>query len=89
MAHTPLENKTAMQEIIRQLNGAIQIIDEHGKLNDYAQCRKEVYESLLDIATSLLEQERQMVIDAYNDADGGNIFPVNLGEQYFNNKYKK
>ena len=44
---------TAIQELIRQLKGAIQLIDEHGVLNDYAQCRKEVYESVLDNAVSL------------------------------------
>ena len=51
---------TAMQELVRQINGAIQIIDEHGKLNDYTQCRKEVYQSVLDVATELLTKEREI-----------------------------
>lgn len=80
-----MADKTAMQQLLRQLNGSIQLIDEHGVLNDYAQCRKEVYEVIRDIATPLLETERQQIIDAWDDFDIDTDF--DNGEQYYSNKY--
>lgn len=84
-----MADKTAMQQLIRQLNGSIQLIDEHGVLNDYAQCRKGVYEVIRDITTSLLETERQQIIDAYNEGVDVVSKPnePHIAEQYYSNKY--
>lgn len=83
MAHTPMENlRDKLQVVVDELKDAVPETDQYG----YRAAMENV---IKDIDLQMLSQERQMVIDAYNDADGGNIFPVNLGEQYFNNKYKK
>lgn len=86
-----MADKTAMQQLIRQLNGSIQLIDEHGVLNDYAQCRKEVYEVIRDIATKLLETEKQQILVARVTApllpvDGKDDY-IKEAEQYYSNKY--
>lgn len=60
-------SRTAMQEMIDQLKGSISIIDKHGTLNDFAQNRKMVYTSVLDLATKLLELERKQMEDKFNE----------------------
>jgi hypothetical protein len=61
----PAQEQTAMQKLIAQIKGAIEIIDRNGKLNDFAQQRKEVYVSVLDVATELLEVEKNREDAAY------------------------
>lgn len=58
-----MAQNTALQELITQIKGAISIIDRHGVLNDYAHQRKDVYVSILDVATELLPKERQDISD--------------------------
>lgn len=93
------QQTTAMQELVRQINGAIQIIDEHGKLNDYAQCRKEVYQSVLNVATELLTKEREQIIESWQDgyvigcSVGGNDYTTetenDTGIFYFTQTFKQ
>lgn len=88
-SHPPTSQGCAMQKLILQIKGCIQLIDEHGNLNDYAQSRKEVYQSILDVAegfvnsTSPLTSEdiRQMA-----EAKAKELFPIIAGETLFNSQ---
>lgn len=83
---------TAMQELIGQLNGAMGIINRSGKLNEYAQNRKGVYVSVLDVAKKLLELERKQIIGSFCEGcknPGLHKTHIEKAVDFYNSKYNK
>jgi hypothetical protein len=87
---------TALQELIKQCNDAKKYID--GVMTDYEAGQRVAYEAVIDMATELLEKERQQIIDAYGEGwiDGANSTPVPEpngtgyeAETYYNNTFGK
>jgi hypothetical protein len=76
---------TALQELIKQCNDAKNYID--GVMTDYEAGQKVAYEAVIDMATELIEKERQQIIDAWLDG-GKSVFGAKNATQYYNTNFK-
>jgi len=88
-----MKQQTPLQKLIDKLNQSIKLYEESGSYDKFAR-RIDDLKDIIKEAESLLPEEKQMVIDAFDTAvkfrfSSNSNEAFKQGEQYFNETYNE
>lgn len=78
-----------MKTPLEQLISKLEISKDTSKTESFGDIKSKIYINCIELAKSLLQEERKVIEDAWKDGRNQYYFTQKTGEQYFETKFNK